>query len=113
TGRCQCRADSSRGQVPGLRQKLSRRVSDDLALAARERDAVESELPEPLPAAAARRRGDPDRLEVARAAAAGDGLRDRRLLRADAERIRGVLDVDALEHPPVSRENRRADEIVR
>src|SRR5438477_12041497 len=28
---CQCRADSSRGQVPGLRQKLSRRVSDDPA----------------------------------------------------------------------------------
>ena len=43
----------------------------------------------------------------------GDGARDRRLLRADPERIRRVLDVHALERAPVARQHDRADEVVR
>ena len=53
-----------------------------------------------------------DRLEVARLAAGGDGARDRRLLGADPERIRGVLDVHALEHAAVARPHRRADVVA-
>src|SRR5215831_11966997 len=54
----------SRRQLPGLGQQLPRRVGDDLAVAVRERDPVEPELPEPLQAAAARRGGNAGRLEV-------------------------------------------------
>ena len=56
---------------------------------------------QPLAAAAARRGVDPDRGDLARAEAGDDGGDERALLRADAERIGGVLDVDALELPPV------------
>src|SRR5439155_26948733 len=53
---------------------------------------------------------DRDRLQLARADPVRDSARQCRLLRADAERIGGVLDVDALEDAPVARERRRADE---
>src|SRR5581483_4620786 len=62
---------------------------------------------------AARRRGDADRLEVAGAVARDDRVHDRRALGADAERIGGVLDVDALEDAPVLRAYDGADEVVR
>ena len=68
-----------------------------------ERDAVEAELVDPLPTPAAGRRGDRDLLQVTRSAARDDRARDRCPLRADAERIGGILDVHALEEPPVAR----------
>src|SRR5262249_4583003 len=76
-------------------------------------DLVEAELGEPLAAAAARRRGDPDRLEVARATAGGDRSDDRALLGTDTERICGVLDVDAGELAAVPRADDGADAVVR
>ena len=88
-------------------------VGADLAVVAAVADLADPELVQPLPAAAARRRGDPDRLEVARAVAGRDRGRDRRLLGADPERVRGVLDVHALELAPVARPHDRADEVVR
>ena len=74
-----------------------------------EDDAVEAKLPEPLPAAAARRVRDRDHLEVADAVAAGDRRGDAVLLGTDPERIGSVLDVDSLEDRPVAREERTAD----
>src|SRR3954471_1256764 len=109
----QLRAESSRVELPRLGQELARGVRNDLACAVRERHAVEPELPQPLPAPAARRRRDPDRLEVAGPASLDDRARDRRLLRTDPERVRRVLDVHALERPAVAREHDRADEVVR
>src|SRR3954447_24540959 len=109
----QFRAESSRLQLPCLRQHRARCVRHDLAGAVRERDAVEPELPQPLPTTAARGRRDPDRLEVAGPATLADRARDRRLLRADPERVCGVLDVHALERAPVAREHHSTDEVVR
>ena len=65
-------------------------------------DALEPELLEPLAAAAAGRRRDRDRFEVARRAARRYRACERRLLGADPERIGGVLDVDAEEGPSVA-----------
>src|SRR5215468_1706514 len=59
-------------KLPRLGQQLRGRVRDDVTVGVGEDHAVEPKLPEPLPAAAARRRGDPDRLEVAGAAPVGD-----------------------------------------
>src|SRR3954454_10938283 len=73
----QLRAESSRVELPRLGQKFSRGVRHDLACAVRERHAVEPELPQPLPAPAAGRRGDPDRLELAGPAPFHDRARDR------------------------------------
>src|SRR6188508_152800 len=52
-------------QLPRLGQQLGRRVGDDLAVSVPEGHPVEPELVQPLPAASARRRRDPDRLQVA------------------------------------------------
>ena len=67
---------------------------------------------QPLPAAATRRRSDADCSDVTGAHALARGFRDRNALRADPQRIGGVLDVHAVEDPPVLQEERRADEIV-
>src|SRR5690349_23399830 len=80
-------------ELPRVRQQLGRRVAHDVALAIPEGDPIEPELVQPLAAASAGRGGDPDRLEVAGPAARHDRTRDRHLLGADAERVRGVLDV--------------------
>src|SRR5207237_5586821 len=56
---------------------------------------------------------DSDRCDVARPVPIADGLHECRLLRADPERVRRVLDVHALEHLAVPCLHRRADEIVR
>src|SRR3954451_7704155 len=109
----QFRAESSRVELPRLRQQVAGRVRHDLAGAIRERHAVEPELPQPLPTTAARRGGDPDRLEIAGPASLCDRARDRRLLRADPKRVRRVLHVHALEHAPVARERHRTDEVLR
>src|SRR5207245_644946 len=85
----------------------------DRAVVAPEGDTFESPLVQPLAAAAARRGGDPDRVEVPRTHAFARRLRDRSALCAHAERIRGVLDVAAVEEAPVLRQRERADEIVR
>src|SRR5215831_4968086 len=110
--RARCRPRAS-VQLPRVRQQLGRRVADDLALAVPERHPVDAELVEPLAAAAARRRRDADRLEVARPAAGDDGTADRALLRAHAEGVRRVLHVHAFEDAPVPRPHGRADEVVR
>src|SRR5215218_5139860 len=107
------RAESSRVELPRLRQELGRPVRHDLAGAVRERHAIQPELPQPLPTTAARRRRDADGLEIPRPASLGDRARDRRLLRAHAERVRRVLDVHALERAPVAREHHRTYEVVR
>ena len=52
-------------------------------------------------------------LEVSRPVALDDRAREGRPLRADAQRIGGVLDVDALDHLPVAREHGAADVEVR
>ena len=49
-----------------VRQQLVRRVLDELAVVVRVDDPVDLELDVPLPAAAARRRGDHEQVEVAR-----------------------------------------------
>ena len=54
-----------------------------------------------------------DRGEVAGPVARRRRGADRRLLGADAERVRGVLDVDARELAAVARAHDRADEVVR
>src|SRR5207302_4539315 len=95
------------------RQQLSGRVREEVALRVPERDLLDPELVQPLAATAARRGGDADRGDVARPVALADGLHERRLLRADAERVRGVLHVDALEDLPVTRPDDGADEVVR
>src|SRR4029077_6142079 len=87
-------------QLERLGQQLRRSARDDLPIRVLERDAVEAELVDPLPTPAAGRRGDRDLLEVARAATRNDRASDRGPFRADAERIRGVLDVHTLEEPP-------------
>ncbi len=74
-----------------------------------EDDAVEAELEQPLAAAAAGRRGDRDRLDVARADALCDGAREAAALGADPERIGSVLDVDARDDAAVAEEERGAD----
>src|SRR6185503_3148579 len=102
---------SSTGQVPGVRQQVRRRRGANLAVVVAVRDLVDPELVEPLPAAAARRSDDPDRLEVTRPATRGHGGGDRVLLRADPERIGRVLDVDAGELAPVARAHDRTDEV--
>src|SRR5262245_47899727 len=107
------RASASRVQIPRLRKEFGRRVRHDLPRTVRERHTIETELPQPLPAAAARRRGDADRLEVTRPTALGDRPRDRRLLGANSERVRSVLDIHTLERPPVARENHGTDEVIR
>ena len=61
------RSRTSSGQVPGVGQQLGRRRGAELAVVGAVADLADPELVEPLPAAAARRGGDPDRLEVARA----------------------------------------------
>src|SRR4051794_15539077 len=104
---------TSARQLPRLGEQVDRRKGDELARVPGERDLVEAELDQPLAAPAARRRGDPDRLQVARPAALRDRAHDRRLLGADAERVRRVLDVDALEHASVARPHRRADVVLR
>src|ERR671932_411286 len=63
-------------EVPGVRQQVRGRVRDDFARAVRVGDLVEPELVQPLAAAAARRRGDPDRLEVAGLVALAHRLHD-------------------------------------
>src|SRR5205814_8287935 len=93
--------------------QLRRRVRDQLALRAQERDLLDPELVQPLSAAAARRRGDPDRRDVARTVPLADRLHERRLLRAETERVGRVLHVDALEDLPVARLHRGAHEVVR
>src|SRR5262249_32935767 len=85
----------------------------DLAVGAAIRDLADPELVQPLAAAAARRRGDPDRREVAGTAARAHGGDDRRLLGADPERVRRVRDVQGGELAPVARPDDRADEVVR
>ena len=94
------------GLIP-LRQEGGR-----LAFAAppRVHDSIEAELDEPLPAPAARRRRDGDRLEIARTTPSSNGRGQRRLLRAHPERVRRVLDVDTEVHRAISRPRRRADE---
>jgi hypothetical protein len=67
---------------------------------------------QPLAAAAARRRGDRYRLEIAGPAAGGDGRDDRALLGADTERVGRVLDVDSLEDASVAGQDRGADEVA-
>src|SRR5262245_7507412 len=62
---CRFRANSSRVEVPRLGKQVARGIRDELAVAVRERDHVDAELVEPLPAAAARRGRDPDRREIA------------------------------------------------
>ena len=57
--------------------------------------------------------GDPDRLEISRPAAPGNRGGDRAALGADAERIGGVLDVDASELAPVAGTDDGADEVAR
>src|SRR3954470_16943957 len=109
----QFRAELSRVELPCVGQELGRRVRHGLAGAVLERHAIEPELPQPLPAATARRRCDPYRLEVAGAAAFDDGARERRFLGTDPERVRRVLDVHPPEHSPVSRKHHRTDEVVR
>src|SRR5207244_3447404 len=68
---------------------------DELAGRVRVRHAVEAELVQPLPAAAAGRGGDRYLLQLPRAVALGHGAGEGRALGADAERVGGVLDVDA------------------
>ena len=102
------------GQVPAVRAGARPGVvGADLAVVAAVAHLVDPELVEPLPAAAARRGGDPDRLEVAGPAAGRDGGGDRVLLGADPERVGGVLDVHAGELAPVARPDDGADEVVR
>src|SRR5436190_6638177 len=113
TSLCRLRANSSPVEVPCFGEQLGWRTRHDLACIVPKHDAIETELPQPLPATAARRCGDPDRLEVAWLAALGDRARDCSSLRADSEWIRGVLDVDALEHAPVSCAHGCADEVLR
>src|SRR5205085_2935457 len=50
--------------------------------------------------------------DLARTHALARRLRDRRPLRADAQRIRGVLDVDAVDERAVLQQQARTDEIV-
>src|SRR5581483_1314134 len=100
-------------EVPGVREELRGRRRADLPVGAAVADRADPELVEPLAAAAARRGRDPDRLEVARPAAGGDRGGDRALLGAHAERVGGVLDVDARELAPVARAHDRADEVAR
>ena len=78
------------------------------APAVAEHDPLDAHLVQPLPAPAARRRGDRRDDEVAGPVPLGDRARERRPLRAHAERIRGVLDVHALDHAAVAREHRAA-----
>src|SRR5205085_2013225 len=88
-----------------VRQEVVRRVCDHATMVVGIDNAVEPELDEPLAAAAARRRRDRNRLEVARPPPRlRDGARDRRPLGAHSERIRRVLDVHALPDTPVAAE---------
>ena len=83
----------------------------DRAVLAPEVDALDLPLVQPLAAAAARRRRDADRVDVAGAHALARRLRDRGALRADAERIGRVLDVDAVDERarPSAAASRRRD----
>ena len=100
-------------QLPGVGQQLGRRVRDDLAGAVgnvtRSSRNSYSHWRQPphgdavIPIASR----SPGRQPAATAP------RDRRLLRADAERVRRVLDVDALEDAAVARAHGRADEVAR
>ena len=103
---------TGRSQVSGRSCEAGAYVGDRAVLAA-EVDALDPPLVQPLAAAAARRRGDADRVDVAGAHALARSLRDRRPLRADAERIGRVLDVHAVDDAAVLQQQRRADEIVR
>src|SRR5919198_661229 len=90
-------------------QELARRPRNDLSLRRRVGDPLDPELVQPLPAAAARRRVDRDRLEVVALVALRDRSRERGALGADAERIGGVLDVHALDHVALARQDGGAD----
>ena len=88
-------------QLERVGQQVGRSRHHHFPARPRVHHALDAHLHEPLPAAAARRGRDRDRLQVARPAARGDGRRQRRLLRAHPERIGGVLDVDAEEDAAV------------
>src|SRR5207247_1846299 len=96
-------------EIERVRQQLRRRRRPELARRREIDDPVDPELGEALPAAAAGRGRHREHLDVAGTVALGDRGRQRRLLRADAERIRGVLDVDAFEHPSVPHADHGAD----
>src|SRR5207248_8330099 len=100
-------------KLPRVRKQVGGDVFGDRVVVPPEIDALEPPLVQPLPAAATGRRGDSDRLELARTQAGARGRRDRRPLRAHAERISRVLDVHAVEHAPVLRQHARTDEIAR
>src|SRR4249919_4370519 len=89
-------------------QELVRRHRQDPAAVA-EDDALDAHLVEPLAAPAAWRRRDRRDDEVARAVALDDRACERGALRADTERIGGVLDVDALDHTTVAHQDGAAD----
>jgi len=91
-----------------LRQELIHRHRDD-ATAVAEDDAGNLHLGQPLPAAAARRRRDRSDLEVPGTVPLGDRAAERGPLGTDAERIGGILDVDAFDHVPVTGEHHAAD----
>src|SRR6185312_11014793 len=99
-------------QFEGVRQELVRPADEELSLV-HEGNPVEPELVQPLTARAARRRRDPDRLEVARLRAVDDRQADGAALGADAHGIRGVLDVHAGDDAPVPQECRGADQEFR
>ena len=74
-----------------------------------EHDPLDLHLSEPLPAAATRRGVDRRDDEVAGTVSLGHRPREGGSLGADTERVRGILDVDALDDAPVAGEHRAAD----
>src|SRR6185312_15696896 len=91
-----------------LREELVRGHLDDTSPVAEE-DALDAHLREPLAAAATGRGVDRGDDEVPRPVALRDRARERRPLRADAQRIRRVLDVHALDDAAVATEHGAAD----
>ena len=108
TGHGACRSSQASGQPARTTRAAARRRHRHDSAAVAEDDALDAHLVQPLPAAAARRRGDRGDDEVPGPVALRDRPRERRPLRAHAERIGGVLDVHALDHAAVAREHRAA-----
>ena len=74
---------------------------------------IAAELPQNLPAGAAWRRSCRDRDEVPGPISLRDSTGKSRALGTDPERIGRILDVDTLDHSPVTREHGAADVEVR
>src|SRR5579884_1389637 len=100
-------------QVPRLGQQLPGTVDGHRPVGPPEANLVEAPLVQPLPAAAAGRGGDRDRLHLPRLHTLARRLDDRRPLGADPERVGGVLDVRCRIDPAVPGSEGGADAVAR